>query len=556
MKKTFLLFTLLLLLGSLQTLSAERYHVKVDGDDWADGRSWKQAFATLQKALNQAKLDDEIWVAAGVYTPTESAMEGYDGDTRRSNSFMLTEGVKLYGGFPAEGNPGMAQRNWETHITTLSGNIGDPRQEIDNVYHVVMALNLVAKTLMDGFVISGGRADDIEATVSAKGSSFKHGFGGGIFCHKASLVLQNIIFQHNYAIYGGAMLNDQSESSLYRVTFKENTADKNGGGMNSMKSTPSLKEVVFYRNVAAWGGGLMIDDEASPSLQDVVFEGNAAVSGGGGGLYISTGSCPRLEGLTFKYNSADQGGGGLFNGEQTKPVLYKVSFLENSAAWGGAILNYNTAAPLLNQVIISGNSATKNGGGISNYAEARPLLCNVLISGNNAPEGGGIYNKGCTPLLFHVTLAANYAESGSAMLNNEAAPELHNCLIIDNYSGVLNTASIPQYNHSMVQGMTAYQLNNTGGEGNVDAADAKLVFVDPAGPASTASVRGNYHLAKGSPVAGKGSSKLWEQRLPRFDGKSLTDYLASLGLPMEDLDGKPRKAEATDLGAYVVAATK
>ena len=52
--------------------------------------SWADACA-LQTALANATTGDQIWVAAGVYTPTA----GID----RSISFQLKNGVAMYGGF-------------------------------------------------------------------------------------------------------------------------------------------------------------------------------------------------------------------------------------------------------------------------------------------------------------------------------------------------------------------------------------------------------------------------------------------------------------------------
>ena len=59
------------------------------GDD--NGRSWEDAFIDLQDALALAFAGQEIWVAAGTYLPTS--------DTNREVSFVMVEGVALYGGF-------------------------------------------------------------------------------------------------------------------------------------------------------------------------------------------------------------------------------------------------------------------------------------------------------------------------------------------------------------------------------------------------------------------------------------------------------------------------
>lgn len=57
-----------------------------------DGTSWKDAYVDLQDALAVAQPGDEIWVAAGIYTPDRGT-----GD--RSATFELVSGVGMYGGF-------------------------------------------------------------------------------------------------------------------------------------------------------------------------------------------------------------------------------------------------------------------------------------------------------------------------------------------------------------------------------------------------------------------------------------------------------------------------
>jgi hypothetical protein len=56
-----------------------------------DGSSWADAYTSLQSALAVAVSGDQIWVAAGRYTPTTG--------TDRNASFALKDGVAVYGGF-------------------------------------------------------------------------------------------------------------------------------------------------------------------------------------------------------------------------------------------------------------------------------------------------------------------------------------------------------------------------------------------------------------------------------------------------------------------------
>lgn len=69
------------------------------GKDSNDGLSWATAFPTLRKALTQAKMSGvkNIWIAAGTY--------------KESGTVNMVDGVNVYGGFKAYGNPESVRKN-------------------------------------------------------------------------------------------------------------------------------------------------------------------------------------------------------------------------------------------------------------------------------------------------------------------------------------------------------------------------------------------------------------------------------------------------------------
>ena len=91
-------------------------YVRVNGT--GDGSSWANAmndiYGAVQKAVaanSDASQRPDVWVAAGTY-----AKDPNPGDPA---CFIIEEGVNVYGGFPADGNPGMDDRrpldeNYET----------------------------------------------------------------------------------------------------------------------------------------------------------------------------------------------------------------------------------------------------------------------------------------------------------------------------------------------------------------------------------------------------------------------------------------------------------
>ncbi|MPR36206.1 hypothetical protein [Salmonirosea aquatica] len=150
----------LLLLGVLLLLISPayaniRYVDATRSSDSGNGLSWVTARKYLQTALDDAVSGDQIWVAQGTYKPTTST-------TDRLASFIMKEGVKIYGGFTS-GQTSLSQRNSNpaTNGTVLSGDINNDNDKVGNSYHVIFndQNGLTAAAVLDGFTVTGGNAD-------------------------------------------------------------------------------------------------------------------------------------------------------------------------------------------------------------------------------------------------------------------------------------------------------------------------------------------------------------------------------------------------------------
>ncbi len=254
------------------------------------GSDWTNAQPNLALALAQAPNCNvsEIWVAAGTYKPTSG--------TNRSISLNLKPGVAVCGGFdPDNGVDTFAERDWVANATILSGDIGTPDYNSDNSYHVVVAdgtngTPINATTILDGFIITAGKAD------GASVDRYNH--GGGFYClgsgsgNACSPRLSNIIFSGNSAFFRGAMSNydsglGNSNPNLINVIFSGNSAVYGGAMYNygnySGSGSPSLTNVTFFGNSAGTYGGAMystgLNGTSSPSLTNVIMWGDSAPFG-------------------------------------------------------------------------------------------------------------------------------------------------------------------------------------------------------------------------------------------------------------------------------------
>lgn len=397
------------------------------------GLSWTDAYTTVQDALAVAQRGDQIWVAAGVYYP--DAGSGKTGNDR-SASFTLRSGVALYGGF-AGGERSLTERDWQQHVTVLSGDIDQNDQTAtngvvvssshisgSNSVHVVYldgTTNAITDTTrIDGFVITAGQADGAQDLDKNGGGLLCNGFTKG----ECSPLLTNVIFSGNFAAAnGGAMLND----------------GRNGG-------------------------------KSSPTLINVIFSGNSAT--GGGAIY----------------NAAwDKGNG--------SPILTNVIFIGNSASWaGGALFNQGerngNSSPLLTNVTFSGNSAATAGGAIYNYGGSQsatgtstPTLKNVILWQNSATAGPSIYNQYGKSTISH-SIVENGASSITGTITNSVVYDGSNTQNDPQFVQPINPASAPT---------STGDLRLQPGSPAIDAGDNSAV------PASiTTDVDGNQRIANGA----------------------------------------------------------
>ncbi|MBE0686869.1 MAG: DUF11 domain-containing protein, partial [Anaerolineaceae bacterium] len=244
------------------------------------GNSWADALTTLQDAL-QVTEACELWVAKGMYYPDQGSSQA---DNDRTATITLQSGVAIYGGF-AGTETSRDQRNWETNVTVLSGDI-DQNDVTDlngvvtdtaniqgtNAYHVVTGAGVTETAVLDGFVITAGQAN---------GDNWLDNHGGGMYGYESSPTLTNVTFSGNTAVGGGGMYIEHSSPILTNVTFRDNLV-RGGGGIDSYESSPILTNVTFSGNTALEiGGGMANWSDSHPSLTNVILWGNSAPQGAG-----------------------------------------------------------------------------------------------------------------------------------------------------------------------------------------------------------------------------------------------------------------------------------
>ncbi len=276
------------------TLPPRVIYVQAGAGGGNNGTSWADAYTDLQEALAVAGSGDEIWAAAGSYTPTTG--------TDRTKSFVLKNGVALYGGFNGTETV-REQRDPAVNRTILSGNIGDQENAADNSCHVVLADGVDTTAVLDGFTITGGHAnaDDLNP-------SNPENYGGGLYNNSGSPSVTNCTFSGNTAIrYGGGVFSLDGSLTLTNCTFSGNSSLSAGGGAVNENGIMTVIRCTFSDNSdATLAGGLF--NFGGMTVTDCTFSGN---SGGTAGAISNNGSMA-VTNCTF-YGNSGSSAGSIYN---------------------------------------------------------------------------------------------------------------------------------------------------------------------------------------------------------------------------------------------------
>lgn len=326
-----LLFLLAAFIAGAQTI-----YVTQDGAGDKSGGSWGNAApgTQLQSKINGAAIGSQIWVAAGTYKPTT--------DNNRDSYFLLRDGVAIYGGF-AGNETLLSQRpaiTFSQHPTAvLSGDIGNPGDNSDNSYHVIISVRNSNAAVLDGFTIRDGNAN-----------------GSGVILVSGHQV---------YRPEGSGLYNQSSSPTISNCTFTSNSTFS-GSAIYNTNSSPVITNCGFISNK---GLAVMCIDGSSAVVTNCLFASNFTDNGATSGLFAS-GSSPTVTNCTFSANSALNGAGIGFSGSNS--VVTNCIFWGNSSWVGNPSIYVNEASPTFNNCIIEG------GGYGSTNINADPLFADVV----------------------------------------------------------------------------------------------------------------------------------------------------------------------------------
>ncbi|MEO6686324.1 MAG: T9SS type A sorting domain-containing protein [Dyadobacter sp.] len=247
-------------------------YVNKGGYGLKDGSSWENAAAEVADALfaSNGNVDIlEIWVAGGVYHPLYQLVDLSNDDPKSPlNTFLMVDGVSLYGGFAGtETSRDQRDLSITENESILSGDFDNNDQynffEIpdngpdiglsENAYRVVSIIGLNNYgTALNGFTVEGAfnnlADEDIDRTDIVNDVEVSAGLGAGIYVQEASPLLENLIIRNNIGLLGGGLTGISSSTVITNSVVYHNIDVVAGSGVLDIGSNGPL--VVINTTVA------------------------------------------------------------------------------------------------------------------------------------------------------------------------------------------------------------------------------------------------------------------------------------------------------------------
>ena len=277
LKNKFMIALVFSVLCTAGLCMGEVVYVDANAPGTDNGESWVDAYTDLQSALGDVVSGDEIWVAAGVYKPGIST----------TNSFIIVDGVDMYGGFAGD-EVNLDDRDWLANKTCLSGEMVGTR------VRVVYAAVITNSAIIDGFEISSAN--------------------WGIWVSGTNLSMANCTVRNNN--YDGIYATGDSTVDITDCAIDNN--NKHGifcNGLVDMTITGSIVGDNGQDGINCYG-------------QSVVIKNNWIHHNGQDGIYCSM---PDSSGIVQNNTIVYNGGSGIHNNDG---YVFYTPTISNCIFWG------------------------------------------------------------------------------------------------------------------------------------------------------------------------------------------------------------------------------
>lgn len=413
-------------MDNVSAASSSTIYVSTQGNDNWNGLYAKYTSgnngpkATVKKAVSTVASGGTVYIASGTY---------------KENQISINKNMTINGAGQTK--------------TIING--GGSGQVFNIAPSVKVTLNKLAVT--NGYCVSGGAIENqgklaVNSCTFSENKASGTSSDGGAIANKGTLYVSSCSFTSNTAYYGGAIFN-MKDANIINTYFKGNVATNSGGAISNYLYKLTIKNSQFTSNKADQAGGA-VENQGTLSVTGSKFTSNTVPGTNGiGGAIESKGSI-NLENCTFTSNTVtpelttEEGldangatGGAVCNLNSSDSIntFKNVTFIGNSAPYGGAIDNFSGTLKLIN-CTFKGNKACVGGGAIENEGTGiLSVIGTTTFTENVASWGGAIFNcYKCT--LTGTTFTNNKAATAGGTLVNEGVSfDVNSCTFSGSTAG-------------------------------------------------------------------------------------------------------------------------
>ncbi|KAK3241480.1 hypothetical protein CYMTET_48760 [Cymbomonas tetramitiformis] len=273
--------------------------------------------------------------------------------------------------------------------------------------------------------------------------------GAGIAMYSSVCLLTNVSSSGNSgALHGGLLFTTGSKVDVVGGAFTDNAAEMDGGMAYMVQSQLNVTGNALISGNTAQDGGAVMLTRGSLTVLDSAFTGNIARFGGavflhharadlqrvelraceatisGGGVYASKQSNMSFTGGSLDGCSAGSSGGGLYVHDSTAAVG-DVAFVENAAAFGGALCGEEGAHVHVVDCRLVANSAQSMGGALWAANGSDVVIRECLLRENEAVDGAAIAISSLVSAstVHRCVLENNTAHQGGAIFLERPPPK-------------------------------------------------------------------------------------------------------------------------------------
>ena len=407
-------------------------YVTVEGSGNKSGDSWENA-KTLSAALANAKDEQVIRVAGGIYTP-DTILEGSTDQAAERNTFLVKKNVTIQGSYKT----GTSVVDTVATPTVISGALQDGKK----AYHTMVvasasegSVSLKGLTFTDGtpmLVNTSALVESAPTTTTKDGFGIMDYRGGGLYVASATQI-SSCLFRDNESAFHtntsgtmgiGMYVASKVNVTVENTTFRNNNGGSCGGAVYS-HGTSTFKNSLFDGNSSSHSGA--VHNGGTITIDECVFKENAAIKGFAG-AFRHQGSRATLTNSSFVRNTSTNHGGAIQNNRNQMTITNCAFEGNTSDADGGAIANWGGGTMTVTLSSFVANSAV-NGGSITNMLNASSdspssltmskciFVGNEQSEDNDATDGGAVVNHGSKATISGCSFSKFIADQGGAVAN-------------------------------------------------------------------------------------------------------------------------------------------